>query len=69
MDLHAQGDSTSSDDSWGGIYDTNRPSLTTALESMGYEVVDLGIVVDEYTSSLLIHSLGLIIFLVGYQRM
>ena len=32
---------------WGGIYDTNRPSLQAALEGMGYIVVDLGIVPDE----------------------
>lgn len=35
-------------DGWGGIFDTNRPSLRAALESMGYEVLDLGIVQDEY---------------------
>ncbi|KAJ8087112.1 hypothetical protein PM082_005940 [Marasmius tenuissimus] len=28
-------------------WDTNRPSLQAALESLGYEVLDLGIVVDE----------------------
>lgn len=28
-------------------WDTNRPSLQAALEGMGFEVVDLGIVVDE----------------------
>lgn len=32
---------------WGGIFDTNRPSLQAALEGMGYEVLDLGIVPDE----------------------
>ena len=32
---------------WGGIYDTNRPSLRAVLESLGYDVVDLGIVPDE----------------------
>jgi len=37
-------------DGWGGIYDTNRPSLRAALEGMGYEVVDLGIVADDITS-------------------
>ena len=26
------------------IYDTNRPSLQAALEGLGYEVIDLGIV-------------------------
>ena len=35
-----------SGDDWGGVWDTNRPSLQTALEGMGYEVVDLGIVAD-----------------------
>ncbi|OCH94289.1 hypothetical protein OBBRIDRAFT_789424 [Obba rivulosa] len=33
-------------DGWGGIWDTNRPSLQAALEGMGYQVVDLGIVPD-----------------------
>ena len=36
-----------SGDGWGGIFDTNRPSLQAALEGMGYEVLDLGIVPDE----------------------
>lgn len=36
-----------SGDGWGGIHDTNRPSLQAALEGMGYNVVDLGIVPDE----------------------
>jgi gephyrin len=40
--LHA---STSGD--FSGIYDTNRPSLTCLLKSLGYEVIDLGIVKDE----------------------
>ncbi len=31
---------------WGGIFDTNRPSLWAALEGLGYSVVDLGIVPD-----------------------
>lgn len=34
-------------DGWGGIFDTNRPSLQAALEGLGCEVVDLGIVPDE----------------------
>ena len=34
-------------DGWGGIWDTNRPSLQAALEGMGYDVVDLGIVPDK----------------------
>ncbi|KDQ64212.1 hypothetical protein JAAARDRAFT_201596 [Jaapia argillacea MUCL 33604] len=41
---------TSGEGEWGGVYDTNRPSLQAALESMGYEVVDLGIVVDDVES-------------------
>jgi gephyrin len=34
-------------DGWGGIWDTNRPSLLAALEGLGYEVFDVGIVPDE----------------------
>lgn len=34
-------------DGWGGIWDTNRPSLRAALEGIGYDVVDLGIVADD----------------------
>ncbi|KZV75143.1 hypothetical protein PENSPDRAFT_647423 [Peniophora sp. CONT] len=37
-------------DEWGGIYDTNRPSLQAALEGLGYEVSDLGIVDDSIES-------------------
>ncbi|KAI0322530.1 MoaB/Mog domain-containing protein [Amylostereum chailletii] len=37
-------------DGWGGIWDTNRPSLHAALEGLGYEVVDLGIVADNIDS-------------------
>jgi gephyrin len=33
-------------DGWGGIWDTNRPSLIAALEGLGYQAVDLGIVPD-----------------------
>ncbi|KAJ7639466.1 hypothetical protein FB45DRAFT_905679 [Roridomyces roridus] len=39
-----------SNDEWGGIWDTNRPSLQAALEGMGYEVVDLEIVLDDIPS-------------------
>ncbi|KAF7318396.1 Molybdopterin molybdenumtransferase [Mycena chlorophos] len=39
-----------SGDDWGGIWDTNRPSLQAVLEGMGYEVVDLGIVPDNVSS-------------------
>ncbi|KAH7912952.1 MoaB/Mog domain-containing protein [Hygrophoropsis aurantiaca] len=34
-------------DGWGGIWDTNRPSLQAALNGMGYSVVDLGVVPDD----------------------
>jgi len=45
VDLHS--DVTSNlEGSWGGIFDTNRPSLQAVLEGMGYEVFDLGIVPD-----------------------
>ncbi|KAJ3533926.1 hypothetical protein NMY22_g7136 [Coprinellus aureogranulatus] len=48
VDLQKPSGSEQSKDSsqWGGIYDTNRPSLQAALEGLGYTVVDLGIVED-----------------------
>ena len=33
-------------DGWGGIWDTNRPSLQAALIGLGYEVIDLRIIPD-----------------------
>ncbi|KAI5123386.1 hypothetical protein M0805_006094 [Coniferiporia weirii] len=36
-----------SGEKWTGIWDTNRPSLKAALETMGYDVIDLGIVKDD----------------------
>ncbi|KAJ7369083.1 MoaB/Mog domain-containing protein [Mycena albidolilacea] len=39
-----------SGDEWGGIWDTNRPSLHATLQGLGYDVVDLGIVPDDITS-------------------
>lgn len=47
IDLHDKLDVKVGADGWGGVYDTNRPSLNAALVSMGYEVLDLGIVTDE----------------------
>ncbi|KAF7321717.1 Molybdopterin molybdenumtransferase [Mycena kentingensis (nom. inval.)] len=44
--LDLQNPSPLSGDDWGGIWDTNRPSLHAALEGLGYDVVDLGIVAD-----------------------
>lgn len=34
-------------DGWTGTFDTNRPSLSAALQGMGYDVIDMGIVSDE----------------------
>ncbi|THH18195.1 hypothetical protein EW146_g2730 [Bondarzewia mesenterica] len=44
--LDLQNPQSLSGDGWGRIWDTNRPSLQAALEGLGYEVVDLGIVAD-----------------------
>ncbi|KAF9450155.1 hypothetical protein P691DRAFT_774137 [Macrolepiota fuliginosa MF-IS2] len=44
VDLHGQASVEQGE--WSGIFDTNRPSLTAALEGLGYSVVDLGIVPD-----------------------
>ncbi|KAJ3568822.1 hypothetical protein NP233_g5466 [Leucocoprinus birnbaumii] len=44
VDLHSQ--ASVKQEEWGGIFDTNRPSLQAALEGMGYSVLDLGIVPD-----------------------
>jgi gephyrin len=45
------GGAKTSSESWGGVWDTNRPSLQTALEGLGYRVVDLGIVHDKFVSN------------------
>ena len=45
VDLHGPV-SGRQEDEWGGIFDTNRPSLQAAVESLGYTVVDLGIISD-----------------------
>lgn len=37
-------------DGWTGVFDTNRPSLYTALQGLGYDVVDLGVISDELRS-------------------
>ncbi|KAI6152402.1 MoaB/Mog domain-containing protein [Pisolithus tinctorius] len=46
-------------DGWGGIWDTNRPSLQAALEGMGYKVIDLGIVADDVDAHVRAVSKGL----------
>ncbi|KAF8635012.1 hypothetical protein AX15_000594 [Amanita polypyramis BW_CC] len=45
--VDAQDPAPPSGNNWGGIFDTNRPSLQAALQGVGYEVVDLGIIPDE----------------------
>lgn len=45
-DLHQEQGTHEDSEAWSGIWDTNRPSLHTALVSLGYEVVDFGIVAD-----------------------
>ncbi|KAH9482211.1 Gephyrin [Psilocybe cubensis] len=60
VDLHSSSSASSGSSSadadgngnenWGGIYDTNRPSLRAVLEGFGYEVIDLGIVPDDITA-------------------
>ncbi|KAI0036741.1 molybdenum cofactor biosynthesis protein [Vararia minispora EC-137] len=46
-------------DGWGGIFDTNRPSLQAALEGLGYDVYDIGIVGDDIQSHVKAIKLGL----------
>ena len=46
VDLNS--DEKTSTESWGGIWDVNRPSLQTALEGLGYRVLDLGIARDKF---------------------
>lgn len=50
IDLHTP--NPHSGDDWGGVFDTNRPSLQAALEGMGYDVVDLGVVPDRLGTSM-----------------
>ena len=67
VDLHSDIESTSYDSNggWGGIFDTNRPSLQAALEGLGYEVVDLGIVPDSCVASLF--SVAFLNYSVGFR--
>ncbi|KAI0331312.1 hypothetical protein GY45DRAFT_1353476 [Cubamyces sp. BRFM 1775] len=46
-------------DGWGGIWDTNRPSLQAAIEGLGYEVIDLGIVPDSLEAHVAVLTRGL----------
>jgi gephyrin len=45
--IDLQNPKSQSGDEWGGIWDTNRPSLHATLKGLGYDVADLGIVPDE----------------------
>nr|VWO96104.1 N/A [Ganoderma boninense] len=46
-------------DGWGGIWDTNRPSLQAALIGLGYEVLDLGIIPDSLEAHIDVLKRGL----------
>ena len=48
VDLHHMpSDDPLANEEWTGVWDTNRPSLQAALETLGYSVIDLGIVKDK----------------------
>lgn len=49
-DLHDDKSALEDAEAWSGVWDTNRPSLQTALIGLGYDVVDFGIVPDEWVS-------------------
>ncbi|CAE6404803.1 unnamed protein product [Rhizoctonia solani] len=54
-DLHEKSSQIESNEGWSGVIDTNRPSLKAALEGLGYEVIDIGIVhdnIDAHVSAL-----------------
>ena len=53
VDLHrtTHSEASESNEKWTGIWDTNRPSLQAALETLGYSVIDLGIVKDRYVAN------------------
>ncbi|KAG8720093.1 hypothetical protein FRC08_001194 [Ceratobasidium sp. 394] len=58
VDLQNQS-SQSNTEQWAGVWDTNRPSLKAALEGLGYQVVDLGIVHDSIEAHLNAMTTGL----------
>jgi len=59
VDIQAPSQAQDPSQEWGGIWDTNRPSLHAALEGMGYDVLDLGIVQDNIPAHLSALSHGL----------
>ncbi|KAI9000732.1 molybdenum cofactor biosynthesis protein [Trametes punicea] len=46
-------------DGWGGIWDTNRPSLQAAIEGLGYGTIDLGIIPDNLEAHVAVLRKGL----------
>lgn len=59
LDLQQESNHGSDAEQWSGIWDTNRPSLQAALEGLGYQVIDLGIVHDRCLVQLsLLSNLG-----------
>ncbi|KAH7105677.1 MoaB/Mog domain-containing protein [Auriculariales sp. MPI-PUGE-AT-0066] len=47
-DIQGQGGNVTAIEAWSGIWDTNRPTLHTALVGLGYQVIDMGIVPDAF---------------------
>jgi gephyrin len=58
-ELRELGDNPTESHGFSNVVDTNRPSLALALESAGYQVVDLGIVRDDFESTAEILQKGL----------
>ncbi|KAJ9123963.1 hypothetical protein QFC22_000754 [Naganishia vaughanmartiniae] len=48
VELESATNPSSASDTWTGVVDTNRPSLRSTLEGLGYDVVDLGIAPDTW---------------------
>ncbi len=46
IDLHSNHVLQPATETWTGVRDSNRPALRTAIEGLGYEVLDLGIARD-----------------------
>jgi gephyrin len=46
IDLHSSHVLQPAAETWTGVRDSNRPALRTAIEGLGYEVLDLGIARD-----------------------
>ncbi|KAF8607848.1 hypothetical protein BDV93DRAFT_519847 [Ceratobasidium sp. AG-I] len=60
LDLQREPAPSSNAEQWSGIWDTNRPSLQAALEGLGYQVIDLGIVRDSIDAHLAVMKAGLL---------